>query len=125
MIPGRILRSPGTDDAPTQAVIQNGQKVRPDRTWAPTGGRTTERESRARAYSGTSGGTSASTKTRSQVSDAKQAFAGRNTRLARDLVRQDNEINQRIGDNTVDIAEQTVCVVTGLFREFTDASQPA
>ena len=31
---------------------------------------------------------------------------------------------ERIGDNTVDIAEQTVFVVTGLFREFTDASQP-
>ena len=25
---------------------------------------------------------------------------------------------ERIGDNTVDIAEQTVFVVTGLFREF-------
>ena len=32
---------------------------------------------------------------------------------------------ERIGDNTVDIAEQTVFVVTGLFREFTDASQPS
>jgi phosphate transport system protein len=31
---------------------------------------------------------------------------------------------ERIADNTVDIAEQTVFVVTGLFREFTDASQP-
>jgi phosphate transport system protein len=29
---------------------------------------------------------------------------------------------ERIGDNTVDIAEQTVFVVTGLFREFADAS---
>jgi phosphate transport system protein len=95
---------------------------------------------------------------RSQVSEAEQAFAGRNTELAQDLVRQDLEINrlnreifrrsvevgdnlelrewamfmilvarclERIGDNTVDIAEQTVFVVTGLFREFTDASQPA
>jgi phosphate transport system protein len=94
---------------------------------------------------------------RSQVSQAKQAFAARNTELAQDLVRQDTEINrlnraifrravevgdnlelrewamfmilvarclERIGDNTVDIAEQTVFVVTGLFREFTDASQP-
>jgi phosphate transport system protein len=85
-------------------------------------------------------------------------FAGRNSELAQDLVRQDTEINrlnreifrravevgdnldlrewamfmilvarclERIGDNTVDIAEQTVFVVTGLFREFTDASQPA
>jgi phosphate transport system protein len=32
---------------------------------------------------------------------------------------------ERIGDNTVDIAEQTVFVVTGLFREFQDASAPA
>jgi phosphate transport system protein len=92
---------------------------------------------------------------RSQVAQAKQAFAGRNVELAQDLVRQDTEINrlnrkifrravdvgddvdlrewamfmvlvarclERIGDNTVDIAEQTVFVVTGLFREFADAS---
>jgi phosphate transport system protein len=31
---------------------------------------------------------------------------------------------ERIGDNTIDIAEQTVFVVTGLFREFADASNP-
>ena len=31
---------------------------------------------------------------------------------------------ERIGDNSVDIAEQTVFIVTGLFREFTDASDP-
>jgi phosphate transport system protein len=88
---------------------------------------------------------------RSQLSQAKDAFAGRNVDLAQDLVRQDAEINrlnreifrravdvgdnsevrewatfmvlvaralERIGDNTVDIAEQTVFVVTGLFREF-------
>lgn len=92
---------------------------------------------------------------RSQVSQAKEAFASRNVDLAHDLVRQDTEINrlnreifqravdvgddpdvrewamfmilvarclERIGDNTVDIAEQTVFVVTGLFREFSDAS---
>src|SRR3984893_13954274 len=90
---------------------------------------------------------------RSQVSQAKQAFAGRNTELAQDLVRQDSEINrlnrdifklavaigddvetrewamymilvaralERIGDNAVDIAEQTAFVVTGLFREYAD-----
>jgi phosphate transport system protein len=95
---------------------------------------------------------------RSQVSQAKQAFASRNVELAGDLVRQDAEINklnreifrravdvgdnldvrewamfmvlvarclERVGDNTVDIAEQTVFVVTGLFREMADASQPA
>ena len=32
---------------------------------------------------------------------------------------------ERIGDNTVDIAEQVVFVVTGLFREFADASASA
>jgi phosphate transport system protein len=92
---------------------------------------------------------------RSQVAEAKEAFASRNADLARDLLRQDSEINrmnreifrravevgdnvelrewamfmvlvarclERIGDNTVDIAEQVVFVVTGLFREFADAS---
>jgi phosphate transport system protein len=94
---------------------------------------------------------------RSQLSQAKEAFASRNVGLAQDLVRQDSEINrlnreifrraveigddvdtrewamfmilvarclERIGDNTVDIAEQVVFVVTGLFREFADASHP-
>jgi phosphate transport system protein len=94
---------------------------------------------------------------RSQLSQAKEAFALRNVGLAQDLVRQDSEINrlnreifrraveigddvdtrewamfmilvarclERIGDNTVDIAEQVVFVVTGLFREFADASHP-
>ncbi len=92
---------------------------------------------------------------RSQVSQAKEAFASRNVDLAQDLVRQDAEINrlnreifkraveigdnidmrewgmfmilvarclERVGDNTVDIAEQVVFVVTGLFREFADSS---
>jgi phosphate transport system protein len=96
---------------------------------------------------------------RSQVSQAKEAFASRNVELAQDLVRQDAEINklnreifrravevgddldvrewamfmilvarclERVGDNTVDIAEQVVFVVTGLFREMADASsQPS
>jgi phosphate transport system protein len=94
---------------------------------------------------------------RSQLSQAKEAFGGRNVELAQDLVRQDAEINrlqraifkraveiggdiemrewamlmilvaralERIGDNTVDIAEQVVFVVTGLFRELADASHP-
>jgi phosphate transport system protein len=94
---------------------------------------------------------------RSQVSQAKQAFARRDVGLAHDLVRQDEEINrlnrdvfriateigddpdvrewamhmmlvarclERIGDNAVDIGEQTAFIVTGLFREFTDASHP-
>jgi phosphate transport system protein len=92
---------------------------------------------------------------RSQVSQAKQAFSGRNVELAQDLVRQDMEINrlnreifrravevgdnldlrewamfmilvarciERVGDNTVDIAEQIVFVVTGLFRELADSA---
>ena len=31
---------------------------------------------------------------------------------------------ERVGDNAVDIGEQTAFVVTGLFREFEDASHP-
>jgi len=95
---------------------------------------------------------------RSEVSQAKEAFASRNVELAQDLVRQDAEINrlnreifktaveigedvetrewamfmilvaralERIGDNAVDIAEQTAFVVTGLFREYADVSSPA
>jgi len=95
---------------------------------------------------------------RSEVSQAKQAFATRNVELAHDLVRQDREINrlnretfglaleigddpdtrewamhmvlasralERIGDNAVDVGEQTAFVVTGLFREFSDSSRPA
>jgi phosphate transport system protein len=88
---------------------------------------------------------------RSQVAQARDAFKTRHVSLARDLVRQDAEVNrlnraifqravdvgddhelrewamfmvlvarclERIGDNTVDIAEQVVFVVTGLFQEF-------
>jgi len=95
---------------------------------------------------------------RSQLLEIKEAFASRNVDMARDLVRQDSEINElnraifkravevgeqlelrewamfmvlvarcleRIGDNTVDIAEQVVFVVTGLFRELADASAPS
>jgi phosphate transport system protein len=94
---------------------------------------------------------------RSQLIEVREAFATRNVDLARDLARQDSEINllnraifkravevgdrlelrewamfmvlvarclERIGDNTVDIAEQVVFVVTGLFRELADASHP-
>lgn len=32
---------------------------------------------------------------------------------------------ERIGDNAVDIGEQTAFIVTGLFREFSDSSHPA
>jgi phosphate transport system protein len=31
---------------------------------------------------------------------------------------------ERIGDNAVDIGEQTAFVVSGLFREFSDSSHP-
>jgi phosphate transport system protein len=92
---------------------------------------------------------------RHQITQAKQAFSLRDVDLARDLVRQDDELDrlnreifriaidigvdpdtrewamymmlvaralERIGDNTVDIGEQVAFVVTGLFREFEDAS---
>jgi phosphate transport system protein len=92
---------------------------------------------------------------RTQVAEIRDAFATRNVELARDLVRQDSEINklnrtifrravevgdnedlrewamfmvlvarclERIGDNTVDIAEQVVFVVTGLFRELAESA---
>ena len=94
---------------------------------------------------------------RSQISQAKKAFEGRDVELARDLVRQDDLVDdlnkeifqiavevgdehdtrewamtmmlvaralERIGDNAVDIGEQVAFVVTGLFREFEDASHP-
>jgi phosphate transport system protein len=94
---------------------------------------------------------------RSLLTQSRQAFAGRDVELARDLVRQDDVIDdlnrecfglaleigdehdrrewamtmmlvaralERIGDNAVDIGEQVAFVVTGLFREFEDASHP-
>jgi phosphate transport system protein len=92
------------------------------------------------------------------ISQAKRAFADRDVELARDLVVQDDAVDElnrecfrhaleigddadrrewamtmllaaraieRIGDNAVDIGEQVAFVVTGLFREFEDASHPA
>jgi phosphate transport system protein len=94
---------------------------------------------------------------RSMLSQAKKAFEGKDVELARDLVRQDDLIDdlnkecfhiavqvgedqdtrewamtmmlvaralERIGDNAVDIGEQVAFIVTGLFREFEDASHP-
>jgi phosphate transport system protein len=94
---------------------------------------------------------------RGEITQAKRAFADRNVGLARDLVRQDDVVDnlnrqcfrlaieigdeadrrewamtmmlvaralERIGDNAVDIGEQVAFVVTGLFREFEDASHP-
>ncbi|MFN8216471.1 MAG: phosphate signaling complex protein PhoU [Solirubrobacterales bacterium] len=95
--------------------------------------------------------------TRALISQAKRAFADRNVEMARDLVRQDDLVDdlnrecfrlaleigddadrrewamtmllaaraiERIADNAVDIGEQVAFVVTGLFREFEDASHP-
>jgi phosphate transport system protein len=95
--------------------------------------------------------------TKSLISQAKRAFAERDTEMARDLVRQDDVVDdlnrdcfrlaldlgddadkrewamtmllaaraiERIADNAVDIGEQVAFVVTGLFREFEDASHP-
>jgi phosphate transport system protein len=92
-----------------------------------------------------------------QISQTKRAFETRDVEMARDLVRQDDVVDnlnkeifriaieigddhdrrewamtmilvaraiERIGDNTVDIGEQVAFIVTGLFREFQDASHP-
>jgi len=94
---------------------------------------------------------------RSLIGQSKRAFEERNVEMARDLVRQDDVIDnlnrkcfslalevgddadrrewamtmllaaraiERIGDNAVDVGEQVAFVVTGLFREFEDASHP-
>jgi phosphate transport system protein len=96
--------------------------------------------------------------TRTLIGQAKRAFADRDVEMARDLVRQDDVVDdlnrecfrlalaigddadkrewamtmllaaravERIGDNAVDIGEQVAFVVTGLFREFEDASHPS
>lgn len=94
---------------------------------------------------------------RSLIAQSKRAFEDRDVELARDLVRQDDSVDnlnkecfrraieigdehdrrewamtmllvaralERIGDNAVDVGEQVAFVVTGLFREFEDASHP-
>jgi phosphate transport system protein len=91
------------------------------------------------------------------IGQAKRSFEQRDVELARDLVCQDDAVDElnrecfrlaleigdevdrrewamamllaaraieRIGDNAVDIGEQVAFVVTGLFREFEDASHP-
>lgn len=95
---------------------------------------------------------------RTLISQSKRAFEDRNVEMARDLVRQDDVVDnlnrecfglaleigddpdrrewamtmllaaraiERIADNAVDIGEQVAFVVTGLFREFEDASHPS
>jgi phosphate transport system protein len=95
---------------------------------------------------------------RTLITQAKRSFLERDVEMARDLVRQDDVVDnlnrdcfrraieigedadrrewamtmllaaraiERIGDNAVDIGEQVAFVVTGLFREFEDASHPA
>ena len=95
---------------------------------------------------------------RTLIVQAKRAFEDRNVEMARDLVRQDDVVDnlnrecfglaleigddldrrewamtmllaaraiERIGDNAVDIGEQVAFIVTGLFREFEDASHPS
>jgi phosphate transport system protein len=96
--------------------------------------------------------------TRALIGQAKRAFEQRDVAMARDLVRQDDVVDdlnrecfrlalaigddadrrewamtmllaaraiERIGDNAVDIGEQVAFVVTGLFKEFEDASHPS
>jgi phosphate transport system protein len=95
--------------------------------------------------------------TRALITQSKRAFEERDIEMARDLVIQDDIVDnlnrqcfglaleigddadtrewamtmllaaraiERIGDNAVDIGEQVAFVVTGLFREFEDASHP-
>ena len=95
---------------------------------------------------------------RTLISQSRRAFETRDVELARDLVRQDDVVDnlnrecfhlaleigddadkrewamtmllaaraiERIADNAVDIGEQVAFVVTGLFREFEDASHPS
>jgi phosphate transport system protein len=95
---------------------------------------------------------------RTLITQAKRSFEERDVEMARDLVRQDDVVDdlnrdcfrlaleigddadkrewamtmllaaravERIGDNAVDIGEQVAFVVTGLFREFEDASHPS
>ena len=90
---------------------------------------------------------------RQEVLQCRDAFGARHLQMARDLVRQDREVNrlnreifqravdvgddpevrewamfmvlvarclERIGDNTVDIAEQAAFVETGVYREFSE-----
>ena len=101
--------------------------------------------------------TTMSKQVQTQISQAKRAFEARDVEMARDLVRQDDVVDnlnkeifrialeigddhdrrewamtmilvaraiERIGDNCVDIGEQVAFIVTGLFREFQDASHP-
>jgi phosphate transport system protein len=96
--------------------------------------------------------------TRALIAQSKRAFEERDIEMARDLVIQDDIVDnlnrqcfglaleigddadtrewamtmllaaraiERIGDNAVDIGEQVAFVVTGLFREFEDASHPS
>ena len=95
--------------------------------------------------------------TKRMISQAKHSFEERNVEMARDLVVQDDVVDdlnrdcfrlaleigedadrrewamtmmlaaraiERTADNAVDIGEQVAFVVTGLFREFEDASHP-
>ncbi len=95
--------------------------------------------------------------TRILIGQAKRAFEARDIEMAKDLVRQDDVVDnlnrecfrlaleigddadkrewamtmllaaraiERIGDNAVDIGEQVAFIVTGLFKEFEDASHP-
>ncbi len=93
---------------------------------------------------------------RQEVVESREAFQTRHVELARDLARQDAEVNrlnraifqravevgddpemrewamfmvlvarclERVGDNTVDIAEQSIFVQTGIYRELAEASE--
>src|SRR5215211_4613167 len=64
---------------------------------------------------------------KTQIAQAKRAFAERDVEMARDLVRQDDlvdNLNREIFRIALEIGEQVAFIVTGFFREFQDASHP-
>ena len=64
----------------------------------------------------TSTGSASVSRSRSATSEDRREWAMTMMLIARAI--------ERIGDNAVDIGEQVAFVVTGLFREFEDASHP-
>ena len=113
---------PPADDEMLAKIARMGEQARVSSSSSassPSSGATpsSPRTSSARTTRSTSSTASASA-ARSRSATTPTAASGRCTMMliARCL--------ERIGDNAVDIGEQIAFVVTGLFREFEDASHP-